>query len=618
MLKITKTLILFYLLINAAAKEVIPPEIPWRAIVYAENNSHNTKWDYDISISLYGNYTEQDSILVANAIKITDELTETLKVEMSTHEHGNLRIWFVDSTNAAYLQKSHFIPDSFELYWHFTTTNDKDENGKYRRRYEIFISQGLIADSLKQTALTNQLARALYPKHLPIGAIYQREWDYFESPHSLFMSSYISEKDPTYLELSDFDKEMIRTIYSSDFDTLLPIAKNTYRRYHLPPWLTQHRYTLLFWPLIFLAFIFTGLVILMHKKYFVKIRHSFLRFNTTAALGLFFFGLLFSLYLNLGYRLDLHNDSGIKWLGILVGSLITIIIGLPLINLFRLLEIAIGKINKHKFWQSLLIFSSTSIIPPATIFAIVFFSSPNTPIKDNPELFVIIYTWLGFTLVGIIRALINFFMVKEREIKVANEIQLSKLRELKTKAELNALHSRINPHFLYNSLNSIAGLCKTNPEKTERMALSLSRLFRYSINREQSDWTTLKEEMEMIHIYLDIEKIRFDDRLDFEIILPDDLAAERIPRFLIQPLVENALKHGISKKVEKGFVKVSINKENNRLFIIVADNGPAFPDDLIPGFGIQSIYDKLEIMYPNRFELHFVNVPEKKIIIKLD
>jgi sensor histidine kinase YesM len=139
-------------------------------------------------------------------------------------------------------------------------------------------------------------------------------------------------------------------------------------------------------------------------------------------------------------------------------------------------------------------------------------------------------TWLTFTIVGVLRALVSFYLLKEKELKKENELQLSRLRELKTKAELNALHSKINPHFLYNALNSIAGLARMDLGKTEQMALSLSKLFRYSINREQSDWSTLGEELAMVQIYLDIEKIRFEDRLDYIVDLSADLMHCKLPQ----------------------------------------------------------------------------------------
>lgn len=149
------------------------------------------------------------------------------------------------------------------------------------------------------------------------------------------------------------------------------------------------------------------------------------------------------------------------------------------------------------------------------------------------------------------------------------------------------------------------------------MALLLSKLFRYSINKEQSDWSTLAEEMEMVQIYLEFEKVRFDERLVFTIDLPDNLKLVRVPRFMIQPLVENAIKHGISKLVEQGHVAITIRQNERWLEIAVSDNGPDFPAELFPSFGLQGVYDKLEILYPNRFELHFTHAPQKQIMIKL-
>jgi len=215
------------------------------------------------------------------------------------------------------------------------------------------------------------------------------------------------------------------------------------------------------------------------------------------------------------------------------------------------------------------------------------------------------------------RTIISYFFFKEKDLILESETKLSKLRELKTKAELNALHSRINPHFLYNSLNSIAGLAHTNADQTEHMALSLSKLFRYSINKEKSDWTTFREELEMVKIYLDVEKVRFADRLVYSIEITDELKEMKIPRFIIQPLAENAVKHGISKSVEEGEIKIKIQKEKKDILITVADSGKEFPLDLTPGFGLQSIYDKLEILYGDKFELSFTNSPEKQVSLKL-
>jgi sensor histidine kinase YesM len=197
------------------------------------------------------------------------------------------------------------------------------------------------------------------------------------------------------------------------------------------------------------------------------------------------------------------------------------------------------------------------------------------------------------------------------------ELELAKQKELKIKSDLNALQARINPHFLYNSLNSIASLSRIDPEKTESMALSLSKLFRYNLNKGDDFFATLSEEVEMAQTYLEIEKIRFDDRMDFEIELADFLKDFRVPKFILQPLAENAVKHGISKVKKKGVISIRIFENENRVFIEIGDNGPAFPEGLISGYGLQNTYDKLKLLYQKPFEVMFVNKPEKKAVIVL-
>ena len=294
---------------------------------------------------------------------------------------------------------------------------------------------------------------------------------------------------------------------------------------------------------------------------------------------------------------------------------IFLLFGLPAINLFRAIEILISQKIENKLLRIILNFLSTSLIPFSAFFVMYYYKWGN---QIGPyEILQLSFLFVGSVVVATFRASISYYIQREKEIIRANEFKLATLRELKTKAELNSLHSQINPHFLYNALNSIAGLAHENADKTEHMALSLSKLFRYSINKEKSDWTTIEEEVEMVKIYLEVEMIRFEEQLSYSIELPDSLKEGKIPRFIVQPLVENAVKHGLSKLVTKGEIKVVITFENNWLSIDVYDNGPAFPEDLNPGFGLQGIYDKLEILYPESFEMNFSNSPLKKVTIRL-
>jgi len=197
------------------------------------------------------------------------------------------------------------------------------------------------------------------------------------------------------------------------------------------------------------------------------------------------------------------------------------------------------------------------------------------------------------------------------------ELEISKQKELTTKAELLALQSRINPHFLYNSLNSIASLATIDTQKTEQMAVNLAKLFRYNLNKGEDLITTVEQELEMTKLYLDIEKQRFGDRLDYQVEVPEELMTFQIPIFLLQPLVENAIKHGVSKITEPGVIKINIEKIDKSLLIKVYDNGPAFNDEPIHGYGLQNIFDKLTLIYKNNYTIRFVNEPEKHIEIRI-
>lgn len=223
--------------------------------------------------------------------------------------------------------------------------------------------------------------------------------------------------------------------------------------------------------------------------------------------------------------------------------------------------------------------------------------------------------------IGVIIAIIRGFYIyinhySESLIK-QKDVELSQLKELQAATELHSLHAQVNPHFLYNALNSIASLAHINADKTERMALSLSDLFRYSINRKGEKMSTIKEEVEMVENYLEIEKIRFEDRLEFTVDVEPTLLKINIPRFLLQPLIENAVKHGISNIEGKGNIHLMITKNNNNLLISVSDNGPHFPDGLVSGHGLQSVYDLLRLSYGEQANMNWENSPKKKITITI-
>jgi len=184
------------------------------------------------------------------------------------------------------------------------------------------------------------------------------------------------------------------------------------------------------------------------------------------------------------------------------------------------------------------------------------------------------------------------------------------LRILASRAELKALRAQINPHFLFNALNAIAGLIETDPRLADETIERLARVFRYALAEPEREWVLLEDELEFVEAYLGVEQARFGDRLRVAFEIEDAARAARIPAVSVQPLVENAIKHGISAREGAGFVGVRAAIANGSLRVEVLDNGPGFP----PGFhirgaghGLRNISDRLAGYYGASGRLYWSN-----------
>lgn len=195
------------------------------------------------------------------------------------------------------------------------------------------------------------------------------------------------------------------------------------------------------------------------------------------------------------------------------------------------------------------------------------------------------------------------------------EYQLLNLEKLKTRADLSALQARINPHFLYNSLNSIASLVHSDPDKAEEMTILLSKLFRYTTDRNNEHFSSIADELEIVKTYLSIEQVRFGDRLKFSTELDKTLEDFQIPRLLLQPIVENAIKHGISKISGEGKIEVKIFEKGGNVILSVHDSGVPFPEEMASGYGLRSIQDKLRLIYKDDAVLEIQNDETYKAVI---
>ncbi|RMH60800.1 MAG: hypothetical protein D6677_13075 [Calditrichaeota bacterium] len=186
------------------------------------------------------------------------------------------------------------------------------------------------------------------------------------------------------------------------------------------------------------------------------------------------------------------------------------------------------------------------------------------------------------------------------------EMARERLMMLNKSAELEALRARINPHFLFNTINSVLTLIPTNPEKAEWMLEKLAALFRGILIYKENDRVPLHRELTWVRDYLEIEKIRLGDRLHYTIDADETTGKFTVPEFLLQPLVENAVIHGIAPKQDGGRITVSARQASDRLILEVRDNGVGFSSAIRgTGHGMKLVKERLKLLYGEyyRFEV---------------
>jgi hypothetical protein len=176
----------------------------------------------------------------------------------------------------------------------------------------------------------------------------------------------------------------------------------------------------------------------------------------------------------------------------------------------------------------------------------------------------------------------------------------TRLNELLKESELNMLKSQINPHFLFNSLNSISSLTITDPSKAQEMVVNLSEFLRYSVSSNINTFTTLDKEMQNIRRYLEIEKIRFGEKLKFESTIDPACLTKQVPVMILQPLYENAIKHGVYESTEQVRVITGCKTYSDYFEIRISnDFDPSAPARTGAGIGLKNIRERLRLMYHN-------------------
>jgi sensor histidine kinase YesM len=211
------------------------------------------------------------------------------------------------------------------------------------------------------------------------------------------------------------------------------------------------------------------------------------------------------------------------------------------------------------------------------------------------------FSWL-YGLLGSI-----YVILQTNAVMRERELQLVEARALAQTAQLTALRLQLNPHFLFNTLNAISSLIVTGRNQAgEAMLSKLCDFLRTALAADGSGTTSLGEELESLQTYLDIEAIRFGDRLTVEFACPEELADVPVPNFILQPLVENAVKHAVAPTSRPVIVRVAARKDSGDLLLSVSDNGGSPVTSGGTGVGLANTRRRLEVIYGVRGRLETI------------
>jgi signal transduction histidine kinase len=190
-------------------------------------------------------------------------------------------------------------------------------------------------------------------------------------------------------------------------------------------------------------------------------------------------------------------------------------------------------------------------------------------------------------------------------------ISQHELREMSSRAQIQALQAQIRPHFLFNTLNVLSNLIHTDARKAEDLTEELAAVFRYTLDATHMEWVTLEEEIRFVTSYLRIEKARFEGRLNYSIELQPETKSLRIPPMILQPLVENAVRHGVSTRTEGGVVLLTAKAVGGRLVLMVQDTGKGMKSEENlqgHGIGLKNVRDRLKHVYREQADLELSSV----------
>lgn len=228
------------------------------------------------------------------------------------------------------------------------------------------------------------------------------------------------------------------------------------------------------------------------------------------------------------------------------------------------------------------------------------------------------YTWAISLVIGIVVSLVDRLRDKLATTTLKlheKELAAERARKLAIAARLSSLESRIHPHFLFNTLNSISSLIQEDPKQAERLVERLAALLRFSLDSNQQSAVPLRQELKITRDYLEIERARIGDRLRYAIEVPAELEAIDVPPLAVQTIVENSVKYGVAPRRAGGEIRVTAYAAQGRVHIAVSDDGPGFePEAMAAGHGLDNLQARLAALFDNAAALDIARMDEQTIV----
>jgi sensor histidine kinase YesM len=342
-------------------------------------------------------------------------------------------------------------------------------------------------------------------------------------------------------------------------------------------------------------------------------------FGAWTALALFFTGQLYYTYLLSEKPLTWRYAASQQLVYPYVWAVGTLVV-LWLANRFP--------VEGREWWRNVLfhLFSATFfVVLISAVFQTVFqyFNPPGKPFSlSNTLQWVIFNSSENYGIYGLILLLNQVFRYYRRYRE--GELRASQLETQLTQAQLQALKMQLHPHFLFNTLHSISALLHRDPDTADRMIARLGDFLRLTLDNSGAQEVSLEKELEFLKCYLDIERVRFQDRLTTSLDVEPRALDSRVPNLILQPIVENALRHGLSRRAAPGRLEISAKRDNGSLRIQVRDNGPGLAavkgeaGRVREGVGLSNTRARLEQLYGGAHRFSIENAPGGGLLVTLE